>query len=181
MSSVFLLALSDNPSSKQSRSLAEELGKAVEIMGKGKNGIGFGKVDVTVEKELQKEFDVKKAPELKLFFEGNRSQPISCEGNGICVSIKGMLTMETQKSAFQWLNRITSLCLGCTKPSCSQGWVWGFWSTQSFKDPSPCQPVALSSPRTSDSLAVPSVCGQKSVLGGRGVPPAQSIAQTWRW
>lgn len=101
MSSVFLLALSDNPSSKQSRSLAEELGKAVEIMGKGKNGIGFGKVDVTVEKELQKEFDVKKAPELKLFFEGNRSQPISCEGNGICVSIKGMLTMEIQKSAFQ--------------------------------------------------------------------------------
>lgn len=92
-----LLALSDNPSSKQSRSLAEELGKAVEIMGKGKNGIGFGKVDITVEKELQKEFDVKKAPELKLFFEGNRSQPISCQGNGIRVSIKGMLTMETQK------------------------------------------------------------------------------------
>lgn len=120
MSSVFLLALSDNPSSKQSRSLAEELGKAVEIMGKGKNGIGFGKVDITVEKELRKEFDVKKAPELKLFFEGNRSQPISCQGNGICVSIKGMLTMETQKSVFQWLNRITSLCLACTEPSCSK-------------------------------------------------------------
>ncbi|MXQ90029.1 hypothetical protein E5288_WYG013915 [Bos mutus] len=62
----FLMVLFHNPSSKQSRSLAEELGKAVEIMGKGKNGIGFGKVDVTVEKELQKEFDVKKAPELKL-------------------------------------------------------------------------------------------------------------------
>ena len=62
-----------------------------------------------------------------------------------------------------------------------QGWRWGFWSTQSFKDPSPFQPVALSSPRTCDSLAVPSVSGQKLVLGGRGVPPVGSIAQTWSW
>lgn len=75
------MAVSDNPSSKQSRNLAEELGKAVEIFGKGKNGLGFGKVDITVEKELQQEFGVKKAPELKLFFEGNRSEPISCKGN----------------------------------------------------------------------------------------------------
>lgn len=77
----FLMVLFHNPSSKQSRNLAKELGKAVEVMGKGKNGLGFGKVDITVEKELQKEFDVKKAPELKLFFEGNRSEPISCKGN----------------------------------------------------------------------------------------------------
>lgn len=117
MSSVFILPLSDNPSSEQSRDLAEELGKAVEIMGKGKNGIGFGKVDITVEKELRKEFDVKKAPELKLFFEGNRSEPISCKGNGTSVSIKVTLTMETQTSAFQWLSRITSLFLACTEPS----------------------------------------------------------------
>lgn len=59
----------------------------MEIMGKGKNGVGFGKVDVTVEKELRKEFDIQKTPELKLFFEGNRSEPISCKGNGcLCVS-----------------------------------------------------------------------------------------------
>lgn len=70
-------------------------------MGKGKNGLGFGKVDITVEKELQKEFDVKKAPELKLFFEGNRLEPISCKGNSPCVSIKAVLTMETQTPAFQ--------------------------------------------------------------------------------
>lgn len=95
--SCFSLALSDNPSSKRSRSLAEELGKAVEMMGKGKNGVGFGKVDVTVEKGLQKEFEVRKAPELKLFFEGNRSEPISCEGNGACVSVKVMLAVESQK------------------------------------------------------------------------------------
>lgn len=117
MSSVFILPLSDNPSSEQSRDLAEELGKAVEIMGKGKNGIGFGKVDITVEKELWKEFDVKKAPELKLFFEGNRSEPISCKGNGTSASIKVTLTMETQTSALQWLSRITSLFLACTEPS----------------------------------------------------------------
>ena len=61
--------------------MADELGKAVEIMGTGKNGIGFGKVDITIEKELQEEFDIKEAPELKLFFEGNRLEPISCKGN----------------------------------------------------------------------------------------------------
>lgn len=76
----FLMVLFHNPSSQKSRSLAEELGKAVDIMGKGKNGVGFGKVDITVEKDLQKEFEVKEAPELKLFFEGNRLEPISCQG-----------------------------------------------------------------------------------------------------
>ncbi|XP_054433194.1 protein disulfide-isomerase-like protein of the testis [Pteronotus mesoamericanus] len=76
----FLMVLFHNSSSKQSSNLAEELGKAVEMMGKGKNGIGFGKVDITVEKELRKEFDIQKTPELKLFFESNRLDPISCEG-----------------------------------------------------------------------------------------------------
>ncbi|XP_016078161.1 PREDICTED: protein disulfide-isomerase-like protein of the testis [Miniopterus natalensis] len=76
----FLMVLFHNPSSKQSRNLAEELGKAMEIVGKGKNGVSFGKVDITVEKELRQEFDIQKAPELKLFFEGNRLEPISCKG-----------------------------------------------------------------------------------------------------
>ncbi|XP_007516651.1 protein disulfide-isomerase-like protein of the testis isoform X2 [Erinaceus europaeus] len=76
----FLMVLFHNPSSKSSRNLAKELGQAVDIMGKGKNGIGFGKVDITVEETLREEFDVTKAPELKLFFEGNRSEPVSCEG-----------------------------------------------------------------------------------------------------
>ncbi|XP_024416072.2 protein disulfide-isomerase-like protein of the testis [Desmodus rotundus] len=76
----FLMVLFYNSSSKQSWNLAEELGKAVEMMGKGKNGVSFGKVDITVETELRKEFDVQKSPELKLFFEGNRLDPISCEG-----------------------------------------------------------------------------------------------------
>lgn len=67
------------------------------MMGKGKNGVGFGKVDVTVEKGLQEEFDVQKAPELKLFFEGNRLEPISCEGNRACVSVKVMLAVDSQK------------------------------------------------------------------------------------
>ncbi|XP_075384220.1 protein disulfide-isomerase-like protein of the testis [Tenrec ecaudatus] len=76
----FLMVLFHNPSSKRSRNMAEELGKAMEIMGKGKNGLGFGKVDITIEQELREEFEIKKAPELKLFFEGNRSEPISCQG-----------------------------------------------------------------------------------------------------
>ncbi|GAB1292606.1 Protein disulfide-isomerase-like protein of the testis [Apodemus speciosus] len=69
-----------NPSLKQSRKLAKELGKAAEIFGKGKNGLGFGKVDITVETELKQEFGITHAPELKLFFEGNRLEPISCKG-----------------------------------------------------------------------------------------------------
>lgn len=69
----------------------------MEIVGKGKNGVSFGKVDITVEKELRQEFDIQKAPELKLFFEGNRLEPISCKGNGACVSVKVTLAMNTHK------------------------------------------------------------------------------------
>ncbi|XP_008562075.1 PREDICTED: protein disulfide-isomerase-like protein of the testis, partial [Galeopterus variegatus] len=69
-----------NPSSKQSRNMAEGLGKAMGIMGKGKNRLSFGKEDITVEKELQQEFEVKKAPQLKLFYESNMLEPISCKG-----------------------------------------------------------------------------------------------------
>ncbi|XP_052031069.1 protein disulfide-isomerase-like protein of the testis [Apodemus sylvaticus] len=75
----FLMVIFHNPSLKQSRKLAKELGKATEIFGKGKNGLGFGKVDITVETELKQEFDITHAPELKLFFEGNRLEPISCK------------------------------------------------------------------------------------------------------
>ncbi|XP_032183371.1 protein disulfide-isomerase-like protein of the testis isoform X3 [Mustela erminea] len=100
----FLMVLFHNPSSKQSRNLAEELGQAVEIMGKGKNGLGFGKVDITVEKELQKEFDVKKAPELKLFFEGNRSEPISCKGVVESTALVVWLRRQISQKAFLFNN-----------------------------------------------------------------------------
>ncbi|XP_041606218.1 protein disulfide-isomerase-like protein of the testis [Vulpes lagopus] len=100
----FLMVLFHNPSSKQSRNLAKELGKAVEVMGKGKNGLGFGKVDITVEKELQKEFDVKKAPELKLFFEGNRSEPISCKGVVESAALVVWLRRQISQKAFLFNN-----------------------------------------------------------------------------
>ncbi|XP_039741428.1 protein disulfide-isomerase-like protein of the testis [Pteropus medius] len=96
----FLMVLFYNPSSKQSRNLAEELGKAVEIMGKGKNGVGFGKVDVTVEKELRKEFDIQKTPELKLFFEGNRSEPMSCKGVVESAALVVWLRRQISQKAF---------------------------------------------------------------------------------
>ncbi|XP_020035647.1 protein disulfide-isomerase-like protein of the testis [Castor canadensis] len=100
----FLMVLFHNPSSKQSRNLAEELGKAVEIMGKGKNGIGFGKVDITVEKELKQEFDIKKAPELKLFFEGNRSEPIICKGVVESTALVVWLRRQISQKAFLFNN-----------------------------------------------------------------------------
>ncbi|XP_051002936.1 LOW QUALITY PROTEIN: protein disulfide-isomerase-like protein of the testis [Acomys russatus] len=75
----FLMVIFHNASLKQSRRLTQELGNAAEIFGKGKNGLGFGKVDITVEMDLKQEFGIKQAPELKLFYEGNRSEPISCK------------------------------------------------------------------------------------------------------
>ncbi|XP_037363410.1 protein disulfide-isomerase-like protein of the testis isoform X1 [Talpa occidentalis] len=100
----FLMVLFHNPSTKQSRNMAEELGKAMEIMGKGKNGIGFGKVDITVETELRKEFDVKKAPELKLFFEGNRLEPISCTGVVESTALVVWLRRQISQKAFLFTN-----------------------------------------------------------------------------
>ncbi|KAM6166310.1 protein disulfide-isomerase-like protein of the testis [Erethizon dorsatum] len=100
----FLMVLFHNPSSKQSRNLAEELGKAVKMMGKGKNGIGFGKVDITVEKELKQEFDIKKAPELKLFFEGNRSEPIICKGVVESAALVVWLRRQISQKAFLFNN-----------------------------------------------------------------------------
>ncbi|ELK29025.1 Protein disulfide-isomerase-like protein of the testis [Myotis davidii] len=96
----FLLVLFYDPSSKQSRSLAKELGKAVEIVGKGKNGVGFGKVDITVEEELRQEFDVQKPPELKLFFEGNRLAPISCKGVVESAALVVWLRRQISEKAF---------------------------------------------------------------------------------
>ncbi|XP_049760662.1 protein disulfide-isomerase-like protein of the testis [Elephas maximus indicus] len=100
----FLMVLFHNPSSKRSRNLAQELGRAMEIIGKGKNGLGFGKVDITVEKELQEEFDIKKAPEVKLFFEGNRSEPISCEGVVESTALVVWLRRQISKKAFLFNN-----------------------------------------------------------------------------
>uniref|UniRef100_A0A3Q2LUJ9 Protein disulfide-isomerase-like protein of the testis n=1 Tax=Equus caballus TaxID=9796 RepID=A0A3Q2LUJ9_HORSE len=96
----FLMVLFYIPSSKQSRNMAEELGRAAEIMGKGKNGVGFGKVDITIEKELQKEFDIKKTPDLKLFFEGNRSEPISCKGVVESTALVVWLRRQISQKAF---------------------------------------------------------------------------------
>ncbi|XP_076997842.1 protein disulfide-isomerase-like protein of the testis isoform X1 [Tamandua tetradactyla] len=100
----FLMVIFHNPSSKRSRSLAEELGQAAEIMGKGKNGIGFGKVDITVEKELREEFDIKKAPEVMLFFEGNRSEPISCKGVVESTALVVWLRRQISQKAFLFAN-----------------------------------------------------------------------------
>ncbi|XP_007952923.1 protein disulfide-isomerase-like protein of the testis [Orycteropus afer afer] len=100
----FLMVLFHNPSSKQSRNLADELGRAVEIVGKGKNGLGFGKVDITIEKDLREEFDIKKAPEVKLFFEGNRSEPISCKDVVESAALVVWLRRQISKKAFLFNN-----------------------------------------------------------------------------
>ncbi|XP_062957170.1 protein disulfide-isomerase-like protein of the testis [Cynocephalus volans] len=100
----FLMVLFHNPSSKQSRNMAAELGKAMGIMGKGKNRLSFGKVDITMEKELQQEFEVKKAPQLKLFFEGNRLEPISCKGVVESTALVVWLRRQIGQKAFLFNN-----------------------------------------------------------------------------
>ncbi|XP_051857508.1 protein disulfide-isomerase-like protein of the testis isoform X1 [Antechinus flavipes] len=76
----FLMVEFYNPLSKQSQNLIKEMGKAVDIMGKEKTGVLFGKVNITSEKLLEKEFAIKNVPTVKLFVEGQRQQPIDCRG-----------------------------------------------------------------------------------------------------
>ncbi|XP_074137045.1 protein disulfide-isomerase-like protein of the testis isoform X1 [Sminthopsis crassicaudata] len=76
----FLMVEFYNPLSKQSQNLIKEMGKAVDIMGKEKTGVLFGKVNITSEKLLEQEFAIKNVPTVKLFVEGQRQQPIDCRG-----------------------------------------------------------------------------------------------------
>ncbi|KAJ6634567.1 hypothetical protein lerEdw1_013953 [Lerista edwardsae] len=63
-----------------SQTLATEFAKAAEQLKKEAVDIRLGKVDVTEQKDLKKEFDIQEYPTLKFFVDGNRKNPRDCKG-----------------------------------------------------------------------------------------------------
>ncbi|XP_067407121.1 protein disulfide-isomerase-like protein of the testis [Emydura macquarii macquarii] len=63
-----------------SQTLAEEFAKAAGQLKKEAPGIRFGKVDVTDQKDLKKEFNIQEFPTVKFFVDGDRKNPIDCKG-----------------------------------------------------------------------------------------------------
>uniref|UniRef100_A0A8C3HY53 Protein disulfide isomerase like, testis expressed n=1 Tax=Chrysemys picta bellii TaxID=8478 RepID=A0A8C3HY53_CHRPI len=63
-----------------SQTLAEEFAKAAGQLKKEAPGIRFGKVDITDQKDLKKEFNIQEFPTVKFFVDGNRKNPIDCKG-----------------------------------------------------------------------------------------------------
>ncbi|KAE8579322.1 hypothetical protein XENTR_v10023999 [Xenopus tropicalis] len=84
----FYLALSG-----PSQTVKEEFSVAAGKIKKDSSEIRFGQVEVTQEKELRKEFQIKEFPTIKLFVDGNRKNPTECKG------------VRTASAFVTWLNR----------------------------------------------------------------------------
>ncbi|KAJ7305830.1 hypothetical protein JRQ81_010196 [Phrynocephalus forsythii] len=63
-----------------SQTLTTEFAKAAEQLKNENVDIRFGKVDVTEQKDLKKEFNIQEYPTLKFFVDGDRKNPIDCKG-----------------------------------------------------------------------------------------------------
>uniref|UniRef100_A0A7M4EGM0 Protein disulfide isomerase like, testis expressed n=1 Tax=Crocodylus porosus TaxID=8502 RepID=A0A7M4EGM0_CROPO len=61
-------------------SLAEEFAEAAGQLKKEIPNVRFGKVDVSDQKDLKKEFNIQEFPTVKFFVDGNRKSPIDCKG-----------------------------------------------------------------------------------------------------
>ncbi|NXU12345.1 PDILT protein, partial [Pardalotus punctatus] len=63
-----------------SQSLSEEFAEAARQLKKEAPRIQFGKMDVTHQHDLRKEFNIRAFPTVKLFVNGSREDPIDCKG-----------------------------------------------------------------------------------------------------
>ncbi|XP_060116894.1 protein disulfide-isomerase-like protein of the testis [Heteronotia binoei] len=63
-----------------SQTLAAEFARAAEELKSAAVDVRLGKVDVTDQKDFQKEFNIQDFPTLKFFVGGDRSNPIDCKG-----------------------------------------------------------------------------------------------------
>uniref|UniRef100_A0A8C4VU46 Protein disulfide isomerase like, testis expressed n=1 Tax=Gopherus evgoodei TaxID=1825980 RepID=A0A8C4VU46_9SAUR len=72
----FSLPSLDISLSGPSQILAEEFAKAAGQLKKEAPGIRFGKVDITDQKDLKKEFNIQEFPTVKFFVDGDRKNPI---------------------------------------------------------------------------------------------------------
>ncbi|NWV23657.1 PDILT protein, partial [Origma solitaria] len=63
-----------------SQNLSEEFAEAARQLKKEAPRIQFGKIDVTHQHDLRKEFNIRAFPTVKLFVNGSREDPIDCKG-----------------------------------------------------------------------------------------------------
>ncbi|NWU95263.1 PDILT protein, partial [Upupa epops] len=63
-----------------SQNLPEEFAEAAQQLKKEAPRIQFGKIDVTHQKALRKEFNIREFPTVKFFMDGKREDPIDCKG-----------------------------------------------------------------------------------------------------
>ncbi|KAM7091490.1 protein disulfide-isomerase-like protein of the testis [Ciconia maguari] len=66
--------------SQSSQNLSEEFAEAARQLKKEAPRIQFGKIDVTHQHDLRKEFNIQEFPTVKFFVDGNREDPIDCKG-----------------------------------------------------------------------------------------------------
>ncbi|KFU93847.1 Protein disulfide-isomerase-like of the testis, partial [Chaetura pelagica] len=63
-----------------SQNLSEEFAEAARQLKKEAPRIQFGKIDVTHQHDLRKEFNIREFPTVKFFVDGRREDPIDCKG-----------------------------------------------------------------------------------------------------
>ncbi|KAM9179434.1 protein disulfide-isomerase-like protein of the testis [Mergus octosetaceus] len=63
-----------------SQNLSEEFAEAARQLKKEAPRIQFGKIDVTDQHDLRKEFNIREFPTVKFFVDGSREDPIDCKG-----------------------------------------------------------------------------------------------------
>uniref|UniRef100_A0A4W3IT15 protein disulfide-isomerase n=1 Tax=Callorhinchus milii TaxID=7868 RepID=A0A4W3IT15_CALMI len=99
-----LISSADAPLSGASLALMAEFERAAEELSSEKFPAKLGKVDVSAEKDLGKEFKSQKYPVLNLFTEGNRKNPINCKGVNAAPSIITWLKRRIGSSAIFLVN-----------------------------------------------------------------------------
>ncbi|GAB0196642.1 protein disulfide-isomerase-like protein of the testis [Grus japonensis] len=66
--------------SQSSQNLSEEFAEAARQLKTEAPRIQFGKIDVTHQHDLRKEFNIREFPTVKFFVDGSREDPIDCKG-----------------------------------------------------------------------------------------------------
>jgi len=60
--------------------VSKEFAEAARLLKKEAPRIQFGKIDVTDQHDLRKEFNIQEFPTVKFFVDGIREAPIDCKG-----------------------------------------------------------------------------------------------------
>lgn len=66
--------------------MSKEFAEAARLLKKEAPRIQFGKIDVTDQHDLRKEFNIQEFPTVKFFVDGIREAPIDCKGKILCTA-----------------------------------------------------------------------------------------------